>query len=376
MSVYSHREFDNHQQIAFFNDRQSGLKAIIAIHNTNLGPALGGCRMWPYSCEDDALTDALRLSKGMTYKSALANLKLGGGKAVMIGDPRSQKTDALLFAMGDFIEGLGGRYITAEDSGTAVPDILKMGQRTSHISGVDKASDHGGDPSPSTAYGVFVSLREAVTHKLGHPSLEGMKVAIQGLGNVGYRLAEYLHDAGAMLYVTDIVQANVDRAVRELNATPVAGNEIFALDVDVFAPCALGAVINESTIDQLKASIIAGAANNQLATDEQGYQLHKKGILYTPDYVVNAGGIIDVYYQRKMLETDYSAQNYASDLSVKVEGIGDTLKEIFKRSDEEDTPTFVIADRVAEERFNSPQSPWQLAKSNVLEATLSYSKSV
>jgi leucine dehydrogenase len=376
MSVYSHREFDNHQQIAFFNDRQSGLKAIIAIHNTNLGPALGGCRMWPYSCEDDALTDVLRLSKGMTYKSALANLKLGGGKAVMIGDPRSQKTDALLFAMGDFIEGLGGRYITAEDSGTAVPDILKMGQRTSHISGVDKASDHGGDPSPSTAYGVFVSLREAVTHKLGHPSLEGMKVAIQGLGNVGYRLAEYLHDAGAMLYVTDIVQANVDRAVRELNATPVAGNEIFALDVDVFAPCALGAVINESTIDQLKASIIAGAANNQLATDEQGYQLHKKGILYTPDYVVNAGGIIDVYYQRKMLETDYSAQNYASDLSVKVEGIGDTLKEIFKRSDEEDTPTFVIADRVAEERFNSPQSPWQLAKSNVLEATLSYSKSV
>ena len=376
MSVYSHREFDNHQQIAFFNDRQSGLKAIIAIHNTNLGPALGGCRMWPYSCEDDALTDALRLSKGMTYKSALANLKLGGGKAVMIGDPRSQKTDALLFAMGDFIEGLGGRYITAEDSGTAVPDILKMGQRTSHISGVDKASDHGGDPSPSTAYGVFVSLREAVTHKLGHPSLEGMKVAIQGLGNVGYRLAEYLHDAGAMLYVTDIVQANVDRAVRELNARPVAGNEIFALDVDVFAPCALGAVINESTIDQLKASIIAGAANNQLATDEQGYQLHKKGILYTPDYVVNAGGIIDVYYQRKMLETDYSAQNYASDLSVKVEGIGDTLKEIFKRSDEEDTPTFVIADRVAEERFNSPQSPWQLAKSNVLEATLSYSKSV
>jgi len=376
MSVYSHREFDNHQQIAFFSDRQSGLKAIIAIHNTNLGTALGGCRMWPYSCEDDALTDVLRLSKGMTYKSALANLKLGGGKAVMIGDPRSQKTDALLFAMGDFIEGLGGRYITAEDSGTAVPDILKMGQRTSHISGVDKASDHGGDPSPSTAYGVFVSLREAVTHKLGHPSLEGMKVAIQGLGNVGYRLAEYLHDAGAMLYVTDIVQANVDRAVRELNATPVAGNEIFALDVDVFAPCALGAVINESTIDQLKASIIAGAANNQLATDEQGYQLHKKGILYTPDYVVNAGGIIDVYYQRKMLETDYSAQNYASDLSVKVEGIGDTLKEIFKRSDEEDTPTFVIADRVAEERFNSPQSPWQLAKSNVLEATLSYSKSV
>jgi len=376
MSVYAHREFDDHQQIAFFNDRQSGLRAIIAVHNTNLGPALGGCRMWPYSSEDEALKDVLRLSRGMTYKSAIANLKLGGGKAVIIGDPRTDKSDALLYAMGDFIEGLGGRYITAEDSGTSVIDILKMGERTSYVSGVDKASDHGGDPSPSTAYGVFISLREAVTYKMQRPDLKGLKVAIQGLGNVGYRLAEYLHEAGALLYVTDIVQATVDRAVLELDAIAVTGDEIFSLDVDVFAPCALGAAINDKTIGQLKANIVAGAANNQLATADHGHQLHQKGILYTPDYVVNAGGIIDVYYQRKMLESGYSAQNYATDLATKVEEIGTTLKEIFARSDAENVPTFMIADRVAEERFNKVNLVPEPAKSDAPEATQSYSKSV
>lgn len=376
MSVYAHKEFDDHQQIAFFNDRQSGLRAIIAVHNTNLGPALGGCRMWPYSSEDEALNDVLRLSRGMTYKSAIANLKLGGGKAVIIGDPRTEKSDALLYAMGDFIEGLGGRYITAEDSGTSVKDILKMGERTGYVSGIDKASDHGGDPSPSTAYGVFVSLREAVTYKLGRSNLKGLKVAIQGLGNVGYRLAEYLHEAGALLYVTDIVQASVDRAVRELGATAVTGDEIFGLDVDVFAPCALGAAINDKTIGQLKAGIIAGAANNQLATVDHGIQLHKKGILYTPDYVVNAGGIIDVYYQRKMSEPGYSVQNYASDLATKVEEIGDTLKEIFERSAAENIPTFMVADRVAEERFNKTDLVRQPIKSDAPAATQSYSKSV
>ena len=376
MSVFTHREFDNHQQIAFFNDKKTGLKSIIAVHNTNLGPALGGCRMWPYGTEDEALTDVLRLSKGMTYKSALANLKLGGGKAVIIGDPRTEKSEDLLYAMGDFIEGLGGRYITAEDSGTSVADILKMGQRTGYVSGVDKASDHGGDPSPSTAYGVFVSLREAVAYKLKRTNLEGLKVAIQGLGNVGYRLAEYLHKAGAELYVTDIVQANVDRAVKELNAIAVAGDKIFSLDVDVFAPCALGAAINDQSIEQLKVSIVAGAANNQLATPIHGQILHDRGVLYAPDYVVNAGGIIDVYYQRKMLSADYSAANYSTDLSTKVEGIGATLREIFVRSDAENTPTFVIADRVAEERFNGGNNLRQPAKSNDPAVAQSCSKSV
>jgi leucine dehydrogenase len=189
MSVLTHSEFDNHQQVAFFNDNTSGLKAIIAVHKTNLGPALGGCRMWPYASDDEALTDVLRLSRGMTYKSALANLQLGGGKAVIIGDPARDKTDALLHAMGDFIQGLGGRYISAEDSGTSVADLLKIGEKTNFVSGVDTVSAHGGDPSPSTAYGVFVSLREAVYHKLGRSDLKGIKVAIQGLGNVGYRLA-------------------------------------------------------------------------------------------------------------------------------------------------------------------------------------------
>ena len=376
MSVFTHREFDNHQQIAFFNDKKSGLKSIIAVHNTNLGPALGGCRMWPYGTEDEALTDVLRLSKGMTYKSALANLKLGGGKAVIIGDPRTEKSEDLLYAMGDFIEGLGGRYITAEDSGTSVADILKMGQRTGYVSGVDKASDHGGDPSPSTAYGVFVSLHEAVAYKLKRTNLEGLKVAIQGLGNVGYRLAEYLHKAGAELYVTDIVQANVDRAVRELNAIAVAGDKIFSVDVDVFAPCALGAAINDQTIERLKVSIVAGAANNQLASSIHGQILHDRGVLYAPDYVVNAGGIIDVYYQRKMLSADYSAANYSTDLSTKVEGIGATLREIFVRSDAENTPTFVIADRVAEERFNGGNNLSQPAKPNDPAVAQSCSKSV
>jgi leucine dehydrogenase len=376
MSVFSHREFDNHQQVAFFKDNKTGLRAIIAVHNTNLGPALGGCRMWSYATDEEALTDVLRLSRGMTYKSALANLSLGGGKAVIIGDPRTEKSDDLLYAMGDFIEGLGGRYITAEDSGTSVADLLKMAQRTSFVSGVDQASDHGGDPSPSTAYGVFVSLREAVAYKLGRSNLDGLRVAIQGLGNVGYRLAEYLHKAGAELFVTDIVQANVDRAVRELKATAVSGDKIFSLDVDVFAPCALGAAINDQSIEQLKAPIIAGAANNQLATPIHGQILHDRGVLYTPDYVVNAGGIIDVYYQRKMLSADYSAENYASDLATKVEGIGTTLKEIFVRSDAENVPTFVVADRVAEERFNSATNHWQPTKLNAPEAVQSYSKSV
>ena len=293
---------------------------------------------------------------------------------VIIGDPRTQKSDDLLYSMGDFIQGLAGRYITAEDSGTSVADILKMAKRTSFISGVDSASDHGGDPSPSTAYGVFVSLREAVTYRLGRANLEGLKVAIQGLGNVGYRLAVFLHKAGARLYVTDIVQANVDRAVRELDATAVAGDKIFALDVDVFAPCALGAAINDQTIDQLKASIVAGAANNQLATSVHGQKLHDRGILYTPDYVVNAGGIIDVYYQRKMRSAEYSAENYATDLAAKVEGIGATLKEIFVRSEAEDVPTFVIADRVAEERFNNGSNHWQPTRLNAPAAARSYSK--
>lgn len=344
MSIFSHPEYDNHEHVAFYHDKKSGLKAIIAIHNTNLGPALGGCRMWPYAGDEEALCDVLRLSRGMTYKSALANLKLGGGKAVIIGDPNGQKTDALLHAMGDFIESLGGRYITAEDSGTKVPDIAKIGERTAHISGVVKGSEHGGDPSPTTAYGVFVGLKSAVSYRLGRGDLNGLKVAIQGVGNVGFRLAKHLKEAGAEIFVTDIFERNVERAVSELGVAAVKADEIFGLDVDVFAPCAMGAIINDETIAQLKAPVIAGAANNQLAEARHGEILRQREILYAPDYVANAGGIIDAYYQRTG-GTD-------EQLGAHVETIADTLNEIFERATQDNLPTSVVADRLAEERFN------------------------
>ncbi len=343
MSVFSHPEYQEHEHIAFNFDKKSGLKAIIAIHNTNLGPALGGCRMWPYASDEEALCDVLRLSRGMTYKSAISNLKLGGGKSVIIGDPRTQKSDDLLRAMGDFIESLGGRYITAEDSGTKVADIAKIAERTSYISGLVEGSEHGGDPSPTTAYGVFVGLKAAVKYRLGQSDLSGLKVAIQGVGNVGFRLAKHLSEAGAELYVTDIFEQNVEKAVQELGAKAVGADEIWGLDVDVLAPCALGAAINDNTLPQFKASIIAGAANNQLATEAHGKLLQQREILYAPDYVINAGGIIDAYYQR----------NGGSEQQLKdhVEGIEATLLEIFERSASSRLPTGVVADKIAEERF-------------------------
>ena len=343
MSVFSHPEFDGHEHVAFYHDAKSGLKAIIAIHNTNLGPALGGCRMWPYATDEEALRDVLRLSKGMTYKSAVANIKLGGGKAVIIGNHRTHKTRELLLAMGDFVESLGGRYITAEDSGTSVADMKVIGERTRFAGGVVEGTEHGGDPSPTTAYGTFVGLKAAAKFRLGADSVKGLKVAIQGVGNVGYRLAKHLHDEGAELVVSDIFAENTERAVRELGARVVEGEAIFEQDVDVFAPCALGAIINDSTIDRIRASVIAGAANNQLAEERHGELLRAREILYAPDYVINAGGIIDVYYQR----TGGSAEA----LKHHVEGIGDTLTEIFTRASEQQQPTGLLANKIAEERF-------------------------
>lgn len=343
MSVFSHSAFDGHEHVAFYHDEKSGLKAIIAIHNTNLGPALGGCRMWPYASDEEALRDVLRLSRGMTYKSAMANLKLGGGKAVIIGNHRTQKTDALLHAMGDFVESLGGRYITAEDSGTSVEDMKKIGERTAYAGGVVDGSEHGGDPSPTTAYGTFVGLKAAAQYRLGRSDLQGLKVAIQGVGNVGFRLARHLHEAGAELIVSDIFPDNTERAARELGAKVVEGDAIFDQNVDVFAPCALGAIINDETIGRLKASVIAGAANNQLAEERHGEMLQSREILYAPDYVINAGGIIDVYYQR--------TGGSADALKKHVESIGDTLVQIFDRAAQTQTPTGIVANKIAEERF-------------------------
>ena len=351
MSVFSHQEFSDHEEVVFCCDRSVGLMAIIAIHNTNRGAALGGCRMFPYDTDDDALTDVLRLSRGMTYKSALANLDLGGGKAVIIGNPRTQKTVGLLLAMGRFIDGLGGRYITAEDSGTNVDDIKTMARQTRHVAGVlDKATESGGtrsgDPSPATAYGVFVGIKAAAKYRLGRDHLDGLTVAIQGIGNVGYHLARNLHQAGARLWVSDIHEENAQRAVQDFAASKAGTDEIYSLDVDVFAPCAMGAVINDRTLDTLQARIVAGAANNQLAAVRHGVALMERGVLYAPDYVINAGGVIDVSYERSGLDRDRMLHH--------VEGIYDTLMEIFQRSSSERLPTHVIADHLAEERFRRP----------------------
>lgn len=347
MAVFSLSDFADHEQVVFVSDDKSGLKAIIAVHNSNLGPALGGCRMWPYASEDEAVRDVLRLSRGMTYKSAMANLKLGGGKSVIIGNPRTHKTPELLAAFARALEQLNGRYIAAEDSGTSVADMKYMTQFTRHVAGIhDKPSDSGtrsGDPSPATAYGTFIGIRAAVKERLGRDSLEGLRVAVQGVGNVGFDLARQLKAAGAQLWVTDIHREPLLQAGKELGATVVAPEEVFGLDVDVFAPCALGAILNDSTIPQLKAKVVAGAANNQLAEARHGAELLKRGILYAPDYVINAGGIIDVYHER--IGFDRAA------LIKHIEGIEDNLMEIFERARKEERPTGEVADAIAEERF-------------------------
>ena len=347
MSVFSHPEYDAHENVAFHHDAKTGLKAIIAVHSTRLGPGLGGCRMWPYASDAEALTDVLRLSRGMTYKAALAGLPQGGGKSVIIGDARSQKTPELMRAMGRFVNMLGGAYIAAEDSGTSVADVKLMAEETRHVGGLaDEAAvaeGRTGDPSPATAYGTFVGLKAAVKHQLQREDLKGLKVAIQGVGNVGYRLAKYLHEAGAVLSVTDLHFPSVDRCVQEFAATAVSMERIFGLDVDVFAPCALGAILNDITLPQIRAKVIAGASNNQLAQPRHGLALLERGILYAPDYAINAGGIIEIYH-----ETNGYVEAKAR---AHLDRIGDTLTAIFQRSAAEHRPTGEIADRMAEEIF-------------------------
>jgi len=347
MPVLTHPEFDNHELVAYHHDPKSGLRAIIAVHSTKLGKGLGGCRMWPYADEDEALTDVLRLSRGMTYKAAMAGLPQGGGKSVILGDPRRDKTPAMMRAMGRFVDTLGGKYIAAEDSGTSVADVRLMAEETRHVGGLTDAkamaAGRTGDPSPATAYGTFVGIQSCVKWKLGRSELRGLKAAIQGLGNVGSRLARHLHEAGAKLWVTDIHAPAVERCVKEFGATAVGMDEIFAVEADVFAPCALGAVINDRTLPQLKAGIVAGAANNQLALPRHGQALLDRGILYAPDYVINAGGIIEIYYEG----ADYDERKVRAHL----DRIGQTLVTVFERAKQEKRPTGEIADRMAEERF-------------------------
>ncbi|WP_206486559.1 Glu/Leu/Phe/Val dehydrogenase [Thalassotalea sp. G2M2-11] len=340
MAFFDLVDFDDHEQVMFCSDAKTGLKAIIAIHSTALGPAAGGCRFWDYANDEAAITDVLRLSRGMTYKNAMAGLKLGGGKAVIIGNPELIKSEELFKAFGQAVNNANGRYYTAEDVNITTGDMAIVNQVTDYVAGLDGKS---GNPAPFTALGTFLGIKAAVKFKLGKDDLAGVKVAVQGLGSVGYNLCEKLHAAGAELIVTDINQEALNKAAAEFNAKVVGLDEIYSQDVDVYSPCALGASINDDTIPQLKASIVAGCANNQLAQAKHDQILKDQGILYVPDYVINAGGIINV-----SLEI-YPEPYCAEEATRLVEKIYDTLMTVFEKAAEQDKPTGLVADEMARE---------------------------
>jgi len=346
MSVFSHREYDHHEKLIFHRDAASGLQAIVAIHNTNLGFALGGCRMWHYASEHDAVADVLRLSRSMTYKAAIAGLNLGGGKSVIIGDSRRDKTPDRMRAMGRLINSLQGEYVSAEDVGINERDIALMAGETPFVTGYKAVNrgGNGGDPSPLTAYGVFRGIEEAVRFRLNLDSLAGVRVAIQGLGKVGYELARLLSGAGAVVLASDIFSENLSPAIKELGVIPVAAGEIHRQAADVFSPCAMGAVLNAESIPEISAPIVAGSANNQLARSADGRRLADADILYVPDYVINVGGLIDVYYQ--YVGTDRREVRQHIDRVA-----GDTLPKIFHLAQERRVPTSEVADQLARERF-------------------------
>lgn len=294
--VFGQISFDGHEQVVFCHDKDSGLKAIIGIHNTVLGPALGGTRMWDYTSEWEALNDVLRLSRGMTYKSAISGLDLGGGKAVIIGDAKKDKSPELIKAFAKYVDSLSGRYITAEDVGTTTPDMDLIRTITPHVTGISESLGGSGNPSPVTAYGVFCGLRAAVNFQYGSDDLNGKKILVQGIGNVGETLVKHLTENGAIVYITDISQERVEEVASKYHANIFTGADLYSADVDVYAPCALGATINDETIDRIQAKVIAGAANNQLAVEGiHGKRLQERGIVYAPDFLINAGGIINVF---------------------------------------------------------------------------------
>lgn len=343
MEIFKYMEKYDYEQLVFCQDEASGLKAIIAIHDTTLGPALGGARMWTYATEENAIEDALRLARGMTYKNAAAGLNLGGGKTVIIGDPFTDKNEEMFRALGRFIQGLNGRYITAEDVGTTVTDMDLIHEETNYVTGISPAFGSSGNPSPVTAYGVYRGMKAAAKEAFGSEMLEGRTIAVQGLGNVAYKLCEYLHNEGAKLVVTDINQAAIDRVVNDFGAIAVAPEEIYSQDADIFSPCALGAILNDDTIPQLKAKVIAGSANNQLQDSRHGDYLHELGIVYAPDYVINAGGVINVADE---------LYGYNRERAMKrVDGIYDSIERIFAISKRDGVPTYVAANRLAEERI-------------------------
>jgi leucine dehydrogenase len=342
--LFAGLESTNHEQIVFCQDNATGLKAIIAIHNTVLGPGLGGTRMWTYSHEKDAIRDALRLSRGMTYKASVAGLNLGGAKAVIIGDHKTQKSEALMRKFGRFVENLNGKYVTAEDVGTTTRDMEYVNMETDHVVGLPESMGGGGDPSPVTAYGTYMGIKASAKAAWGNDSLAGKKVAVQGIGKVGMHLVEYLLKEGAQITVTDIHESALKKAAA-LGAAVVSGDEIFELDVDIFAPCALGAILNNNTIPRLKCQIVAGASNNQLEDEKlHGDMLKERGIIYAPDFVINAGGLINVYSEY----TGYVRENAMA----QTENIYQTILDIYGLASAQSLNNQQAAIKLAEKRIN------------------------
>jgi len=342
--VFGQLSFDNHEQIVFCNDKDTGLKAIIGIHNTVLGPALGGTRMWKYNNEWEALNDVLRLSRGMTYKSAVSGLDLGGGKAVIIGDSKTEKTPELMRKFGEFVNSLSGKYITAEDVGMATADMDTVHDVTPHVTGISESRGGSGNPSPVTAYGVYMGMKAAAQYKFGSDNLAGKKVFVQGIGNVGETLVSHLTKEGALVQITDLNEARVEEVAKKYGASIFTGSDLYSEDMDIYAPCALGATINDDTVHKLKAKVIAGAANNQLANENiHGPILIERGIVYAPDFVINAGGIINVYGE---------IANYGKEESLRrTENIYNTTLEILNFATQNNMTPQKAAMAIAENRI-------------------------
>jgi leucine dehydrogenase len=336
----------DHEQVVFCQDKATGLKAIIAVHNTVMGPAVGGTRMWSYASEADAITDALRLSRGMTYKSALAGLNIGGGKAVIIGDARKDKNEALMRRFGKFVNSLGGKYITAEDVGISTKDMEYVNMETKHVVGLPEYRGGSGDPSPVTAYGVYMGMKASAKELTGSESLQGKKVMVQGVGHVGEYLVEHLVKEGAVVTIADIYEDRVKEVVAKYNVQAVDVNAVYETPMDIYSPCALGATINDDTLQKLGCSIICGAANNQLKDENvHGQAVLNKGMLYAPDYLVNAGGIINCYWEI----IGYNRQAALS----QAENIYATTLNIYKKSKQDNIPTYLAANQLAEVRIDA-----------------------
>lgn len=342
MKKFNYMKKYGYEQLVYFYDKETGLKGITCIHDTTLGPALGGTRLWDYATEEDAVLDVLRLARGMSYKAAAAGLNLGGGKTVLIGDADTVKSEAYWRAFGRYVQSLNGRYITAEDVNTTTEDMDYVSMETEYVTGLNNTS---GDPSPLTAWGTYWGIKASCMEKYGDNSLKGKKVAVQGVGHVGYYLCKYIFEEGGELFVTDIKQERIDRCVDEFNATYVKPDDFYSVDCDIYAPCALGATINDKTLPQLKCDIIAGAANNVLKDTKHGKKLKEMDILYAPDYVINAGGLINVYLEL----VGYDEKKAYRD----AQKIYDRLLEVYNIAKEQDIPTYKAADKMAERRIET-----------------------